>query len=332
MTYVSSRLKELDAYSQEMKLEPIEDLQKRAAAGDVDAQTRMGNRYLCGVTVEVNLDEATKWFLLAGKSGSADGFMSLGLYYSDSSRSRDVPKAMHFYERAAKLGHLDAQLNLGRFYFVGDGVEQDYVKARKWIQKAAKQGSAQGHFLMGVLYFDALGVKKDVEKALTYYELSVAGGYACAMHNLGCRCYFGQGIKVDLGKASELFRLGANLNHPPCLCNLGACYSLGRGVVLDEREGLRLYREAAIRGYAVARSNLAAAFALGQGCKKDIPLSYAWAKIAEPASARARKLLEEVLCSLKPPQLTLGEQYIIEIRKEMEAVPPLEFPFINDGT
>ena len=75
-------------------------------AGDVDAQIRMGNRYLCGVTVEVDLDEASKWFLLAGKSGSAAGLMSLGLHYSGSAKPRDVAKAMHFYEKAAKLGHV----------------------------------------------------------------------------------------------------------------------------------------------------------------------------------------------------------------------------------
>jgi TPR repeat protein len=314
-----------------MKLEPLEELRNRATAGEVDAQIRMGNRYLCGVTVEVDLDEAAKWFLLAGKSGSADGFMSLGLHYSGSAKPRDVVKAMHFYEKAAKLGHVDAQLNLGRFYFVGDGVEQDYVKARKWIQKAAAQGSPQGYFLMGALYFDGLGVKQDTKKAADYYELSIAGGYACAMHNLGCMHYFGQGIEVDAGKASELFRLGANLNHPPCLCNLGACYSLGRGVDIDEREGLRLYREAAVRGYAVAQANLAAAFALGQGCKKDIPLSYAWAKIAEEVSANARKLLAGELKSVTPAQRAAGEKLILKLRKEMAAIEPLEFPFINDG-
>lgn len=314
-----------------MKLEPLEDLRKRAAAGDVDAQIRMGNRYLCGVTVEVDLDEASKWFLLAGKSGSADGFMSLGLYYSDSAKPRDVANAMHFYEKAAKHGHLDAQLNLGRFYYVGDGVEQDYVKARKWIQKAAEQGSAQGLFLMGTLYFDGLGVKQDIQKAAGYYELSVAGGYACAMHNLGCMHYFGQGIEVDAGKASELFRMGANLNHPPCLCNLGACYSLGQGVDLDEREGLRLYREAAVRGYTVAQANLAAAFALGQGCKKDIPLSYAWAKIAEPVSERAKKILVKELSGMTLKQREAGESLILKLRKEMAATEPSEFPFVNDG-
>lgn len=87
-----------------MKLEPLEELRKRAAAGDVDAQIRMGNRYLCGVTVEVDLDEAAKWFLLAGKSGSADGFMSLGLHYSGSAKPRDVAKAMHFTKRPRSSG------------------------------------------------------------------------------------------------------------------------------------------------------------------------------------------------------------------------------------
>ena len=314
-----------------MKLEPLEELRKRATAGEVDAQIRMGNRYLCGVTVEVDLDEAAKWFLLAGKSGSADGFMSLGLHYSGSAKPRDVVKAMHFYEKAAKLGHVDAQLNLGRFYFVGDGVEQDYVKARKWIQKAAAQGSPQGYFLMGALYDGELGLKRDIKKAVKYYELSIAGGYACAMLNLGCMYLYGQGVEADEAKSTELFRQGAELNHPPCLCNLGAAYSLGRGIEVDKEEAVRLFREAAIRGYAVAQMNMAGSLAFGLGCRKNIPLSYAWAKIAEEVSAKARKFLAEELKDVTPAQRATGERLILKLRKEMAVVEPLEFPFINDG-
>jgi TPR repeat protein len=315
-----------------MKLEPLEDLRKRAAAGDVDAQIRMGNRYLCGVTVEVDLDEASKWFLLAGKSGSAAGFMSLGLHYSGSAQPRDVAKAMHFYEKAAKLGHVDAQLNLGRFYFVGDGVEQDYVKARKWIQKAAAQGSPQGYFLMGALYDGELGLKRDIKKAVKYYELSIAGGYACAMLNLGCMYLYGQGVEADEARSTELFRQGAELNHPPCLCNLGAAYSLGRGIEVDKEEAVRLFREAAVRGYAVAQMNMAGSLAFGLGCRKNIPLSYAWAKIAEEVSANARKFLAKELKDVTPAQRAAGEKLILKLRKEMAAIEPLEFPFINDGT
>jgi TPR repeat protein len=314
-----------------MKLEPLEDLRKRAAAGDVDAQIRMGNRYLCGVTVEVDLDEASKWFLLAGKSGSAAGFMSLGLHYSGSAKPRDVAKAMHFYEKAAKLGHVDAQLNLGRFYFVGDGVKQDYVKARKWIQKAAAQGSPQGYFLMGALYDGELGLKRDIKKAIKFYELSIEGGYACAMHNLGCIYLYGQGVEADEERSTELFRKGAEFNHPPSLCNLGAAYSFGRGVEKDMEEAVRLFREAAVRGYAVAQMNMAGSLAFGQGCRKNIPLSYAWAKIAEEVSAKARKFLVEELGGISPKQRSTGEKLIVTLRKEMAAVEPSEFPFVNDG-
>jgi len=315
-----------------MKLEPLEDLLKRAAAGDVDAQIRMGNRYLCGVTVEVDLDEASKWFLLAGKSGSAAGFMSLGLHYSGSAKPRDVAKAMYFYEKAAKLGHVDAQLNLGRFYFVGDGVEQDYVKARKWIQKAAAQGSPQGYFLMGALYDGELGLKRDIKKAIKFYELSIEGGYACAMHNLGCIYLYGQGVEADEERSTELFRKGAEFNHPPSLCNLGAAYSFGRGVEKDMEEAVRLFREAAVRGYAVAQMNIAGSLAFGQGCRKNIPLSYAWAKIAEPVSAKARKFLVEELSGITLKQREAGERLILKLHKEMAATEPSEFPFVNDGT
>jgi len=48
-----------------MKLEPIEALRARALAGDNDAQVRMGNRYLAGVTVEKDPEETKRWYLLA---------------------------------------------------------------------------------------------------------------------------------------------------------------------------------------------------------------------------------------------------------------------------
>jgi TPR repeat protein len=314
-----------------MKLEPLDELRRRAVDGDIDAQIRMGNRYLCGVTVQVDLDEAAKWFLLAGKSGSAAGFMSLGLHYSGSAKPRDVHKAIHFYEKAAKLGHVDAQLNLGRFYFVGDGVEQDYVKARKWIKKAAAHGSHQGLFLMGALYDGGLGLKPNTKKAIECYELSVAGGYACAMHNLGCIYLYGQGVEPDVARSTELFRRGAELNHPPSLCNLGAAYSFGRGVEKDIKEAVRLFRESAIRGYAVAQMNMAGSLAFGSGCRKNIPLSYAWANIAEQVSEKARRFLAEELAGITPKQRAEGEGLVLKLKKEMAAVEPSEFPFINDG-
>ena len=184
---------------------------------------------------------------------------------------------------------------------------------------------------MGALYDGELGLKRDIKKAVKYYELSIAGGYACAMLNLGCMYLYGQGVEADEAKSTELFRQGAELNHPPCLCNLGAAYSLGRGIEVDKEEAVRLFREAAIRGYAVAQMNMAGSLAFGLGCRKNIPLSYAWAKIAEEVSAKARKFLAEELKGVTPAQRVAAQKLIVKLRMEMASIEPLEFPFINDG-
>lgn len=315
-----------------MKLESLEDLRKRAAAGDVDAQVRMGNRYLAGVTVEKDPEEAKRWYLLAGGSGTADGFMALGLYYSGACIPRDVPKAMEAYERAALLGHAGAQLNLGLFHWEGDGVPQDYAQAAKWVQMAADQGEAQGLFLVGAMRFDALGMEQDLSGAISAYEAAAKKGWAPAMLNLGNMYLYGQGIQKDEMRATDYYRQGTEVNHPPCVCNLAANYLLGRGVEKDPEEGMRLMRQAAILGYAVAQMNMAGCLACGQDCRKSIPLSYAWATIAEEVSAKARKFLAEELKDVTPAQRAAGERLILKLRKEMAAIEPLEFPFINDGT
>ena len=315
-----------------MQLEPIESLRARALAGDNDARVRMGNRYLAGVTVDKDPEEAKRWYLLAGDSGTVDGFMALGLYYSGACIPRDVPKAMESYEKAALLGHAGAQLNLGLFHWEGDGVPQDYAQAAKWVKMAADKGEAQGLFLMGAMRFGALGMDEDLEGALSDYEAAVKKGWAPAMLNLGNMYLYGQGIPKDEMRATEYYRMGAEVNHPPCVCNLAANYLLGRGVDKDPEEGMRLMRQAAILGYAVAQMNMAGCIAYGQGCRKSIPLSYAWATIASGASQKARDFLASNLADITKAQMAAGEKHIKALRDEMAAAPKPAHPFVNDGT
>ena len=315
-----------------MELEPIEALRSRALAGDNDARVRMGNRYLAGVTVEKDPEEAKRWYLLAGDSGTMDGFMALGLYYSGACVPRDVPKAMEAYERAALLGHAGAQLNLGLFHWEGDGVPQDYAQAAKWVRMAAEQGEAQGLFLMGAMWSDGLGMKEDLAEALSAYEAAVQKGWAPAMLNLGNMYLYGQGIPKDEMRATDYYRQGAALNHPPSVCNLAANFLLGRGVDKDPSEGMRLMRQAAILGYAVAQMNMAGCLAYGQDCRKSIPLSYAWATFASAASQKARDFLASNLAEITKAQLASGEKHIKALRDEMMATPPPVHPFVNDGT
>ena len=84
----------------------IEELKKRAAAGDAEAQYNVGNAYKRGEVVEQNYEEAVKWWRLA-----------------------------------AEHGVVDAQFNLGVCYYKGTGVEEDLEEAVKWWRLAAEKGN-----------------------------------------------------------------------------------------------------------------------------------------------------------------------------------------------
>jgi len=315
-----------------MTFEAIDKLKARAVAGDADAQIRLANRYVHGFTVDKDMEEAKKWYLLASKSGTADGYFALGLYYYGAITPPDYSKALDAYKRAADLGHVVAQLNIGLHYFKGDGVEQDYLIAGKWIKMAADAGEEQALFLLGAMYADALGVKQDYALALKYYEQSVAKGYACAMFNLGNMYLYGEGVKKDEAKATELYRAGVVSNHPPSLCNLGVNYLMGRGVEKNTKEGVKLMYQSAIRGYAVAQLNMAGNLAYGQGCRKNMPLAFAWATIASSVSTKARDFLKNELSRITTTQKSRGQNLVKNLVKLMAETEPSQYPFVNDGT
>ena len=72
----------------------IEELRSRAEAGQVDAQTELGDRYSSG-------------------EGVVD----------------DDAEAMRWYHQAAERGYAPAQVDIGLMYDLGAGVEQDWVEA-----------------------------------------------------------------------------------------------------------------------------------------------------------------------------------------------------------
>ena len=62
-------------------------------------------------------------------------------------------KAVKWYTKAAKQGHVKAQYNLGNCYLNRRGIEQDYKYAEEdaleWYTEAAKQGYAPAQCMLG---------------------------------------------------------------------------------------------------------------------------------------------------------------------------------------
>lgn len=66
---------------------------------------------------------------------------------------------------AAEQGDAEAQKNLGKCYYDGDGVEQSFEKAYEWFTKAAEQGNASAQNKLGCCYNFGHGVKQSYEMA-----------------------------------------------------------------------------------------------------------------------------------------------------------------------
>ena len=113
----------------------------RAAAGDADAQLRLGLRYAEGDGVIQNQKEAAKWFELAAKQGKTDAQYHYGLaLLRGRGVVQDYRAAFSWIEKAAQRGHAKAQFDLAELYRYGTGTTVDKPRAYLWFNLAAAQG------------------------------------------------------------------------------------------------------------------------------------------------------------------------------------------------
>lgn len=116
-------------------------------------------------------------------------------------RESKEKKAVKLFEELAQEGVQEAQMELGKRYCTGVGVEgKDYGKAISWMQKAAEENA---HGLtdltsrclnyLGEYYLDEKMAVPDVKKAIACYDRSRAIG------NLESN-YYGRLAQVELGR------------------------------------------------------------------------------------------------------------------------------------
>ena len=79
-------------------------------------------------------------------------------------------------KRAAELGDVKAQFNLGWVYGNGQGVAKDEAEAVKWYRKAAEQGDAKAQFNLGLMYANGQGVAKDDSEATKWFRKAAEQG------------------------------------------------------------------------------------------------------------------------------------------------------------
>jgi TPR repeat protein len=107
--------------------------------GDTYGQIYMANAYSKGKGVEINNQEAMKWFLLAAATGSVPAMEQIGYSYANGTmgNTRDYRKSVEWYTKAAESGSATAAWNLGYIYKNGYGVAKNQNEARRWFARSA---------------------------------------------------------------------------------------------------------------------------------------------------------------------------------------------------
>ena len=127
-------------------------------------------------------------------------------------------KAARLFARAAAAGNVEAMVDLGRLYDMGNGNERpvrlDRTKALELFRKAADTGSTHGQYNLGLCLIDAPKFRdlKDEEKmkeAFRVMKLCADRGMFSGQILLARFYVYGWGVEKDLVEARRLCELAA---------------------------------------------------------------------------------------------------------------------------
>jgi TPR repeat protein len=151
----------------------------------------------------------------------------------------DYAGAVAQWRPLAEAGNADAQFNLGQAYKLGRGVPANAATAHSWYQKAARQGHEQAQVNVGLLLYN--GGRR--QEALPWIRKAVELGDPRAQYILGTELFNGDLVAKDWPRAYALMLRAADGGVPPAADNLKAMErhipadQRRQGVVLAQRMG-----------------------------------------------------------------------------------------------
>lgn len=146
----------------------------RAADRDVpDAQNMLGVIYVNGIGVACQPSKASELFAAAARHGLKESHFNLsGLLLSGWMAQADESAALNHLLQAAELGHRPAWRVLG-FLYALEATTASQERATCCFARAAVQGDAHAEYMLGLRYLQGLGVAADVDEAC-YWLASAA--------------------------------------------------------------------------------------------------------------------------------------------------------------
>ena len=131
-----------DAVTQLKLLRDAPEIEKKAYAGDAEAQARFST-LLANYSSKENVKESVEMAQRSVEQGCPRGYHCLGTRYDyGMGVEKDPVKAADLYRQGAELGGPECQYSYAVCFKQGSGVQQSDENALKWAIKAAEQGHA----------------------------------------------------------------------------------------------------------------------------------------------------------------------------------------------
>ena len=160
--------------------------QKRNASNEDSSSLIMsileGDRFLAEGPIEGDYMEGYSPELLQkAENGDAYAQYNIGTCYDPTfggggEVEKDAENALKWYRKSASQGNPYGQLEVGKCFSMGIGVEVNHREAVKWFRKSAEQGNGDGQSCLGTAYNNGDGVATDFEEALKWALLAQKNG------------------------------------------------------------------------------------------------------------------------------------------------------------
>ena len=240
--------------------------------------------------------------------------------------AKDLNGAKRKLEKAAEMGDMYAQFNLGVMYMRGDGGAPDPAKALEWFQKSADQGCSFAQHALGQLCQNPKIVSRDVisaEAQRDYFTQAADQGHADALYRLAMIDLMGNTFNWPQGASPAVIsqlRLAAEKEHPKAQNSLAWVYEHMKDIdpnkqKENEAQALHWRIKAANNGHKGAQFNLGMQYQEGRGVEKDeVRALDLFTKAATNGHKKAREYLQTLVKKTIPSSNTY-----LEVKKLIDA-------------
>ena len=168
--------------------------------GSVFSSLLLHECYQKGIGINKDSKKAAFYLEKAAEGGDLDSQYSTALFYLNS---KQYDKALAWFKKAAKQGHVGAAYYCGSILYNGTGVEENLSDGMKFLKIAANKGFPIANYMLGRIYYEGDGVDKDAKVAVPYLKKASAKGNVNARWLLGL-CYLnGEGVNQDYYFAAQ---------------------------------------------------------------------------------------------------------------------------------